>query len=88
MHYAVTYGVDLLEVADDADLRIYQLLEDQLDTYGMLGHRLLEFHFLAVRQLDQQERVGQTDLLDTTLGHHGLALHIEELIFNTATTAV
>lgn len=54
------------------------LLEDQLDTYGMLGHRLLEFHFLAVRQLDQQERVGQTDLLDTTLGHHRLALHIEE----------
>ena len=88
VHYAVTDSLDLLEVFDTTDLLVHQGLEDEFDTYGMLGHRLLDFHFLAVRQFNQQERVRQTDLLDAALGHNGLALHVEELVLDTATSAV
>ena len=55
MDYAVTDCIDLLEVLDASDLRIYQFLENQLNTYGMLRHRFLKFHLLAVGQFDQQE---------------------------------
>ena len=88
MHHAVTDCVDLLEVLDATDLRVNQFLQNEFDTYCMLGHRFLEFNLLAVRQFNQEERVGQTDFLDTALCHHLLALHLEELILNTATTAV
>ena len=84
----MTDGVDLLEVFDATDLRIDEFLQDKLDTYGVFGHRFLEFHFLSVRQFDQQEGIRQTDLLDTALCHHFLALHLKELILNTATSAV
>ena len=88
MDYAVTHRVDLLEVLDASDLRIHQFLENQLNTYGMLRHRLLEFHLLAIRQFDQQERIRQTDFLDTALRHHALALHVEEFVLDTTAAAV
>ena len=53
MHYAVTYGIDLFEIFDATDLRIHELLQDQLNTYGMLRHRFLEFNLLAIRQFNQ-----------------------------------
>ena len=88
MHYAVTNGLNLLQVLDATDLIVHQSLKNQLDTYRVLRHRFLNFHFLSVRQLNQQERVGQTDLLNAALGHNGLALHFKELVLDTATSAV
>ena len=88
MHYAVTYGVDFFQVFDATDLRINQLLQNQLDTYGMFRHRLLEFHLLAVRQFHLEERVRQSDFLDSALCHHFLALHLKELVFDTTASAV
>ena len=88
MDYAVADGIDLLEVLDATDFRVHQFLKDELDTHSVFRHGFLEFYFLAVRQFDQEEGVRQTDLLDAALRHHGLALHLKELIFNTATTAV
>jgi hypothetical protein len=54
----------------------------------MFWHRLLNLHLLAIRQLDLQERIWQTNLLYSTLNHYGMGIHVKKFVLNTTTTAV
>ncbi len=88
VHHAVSDSVYLLQVFDAAEFLIHQCVQNQLNTNGMFGHSLFDFHFLSVGQLHLQERVGQSDFLHAALCHYGLVVHVEQLVLDTAATAV
>ena len=88
MDYTVTHSVDLFQVFDATDLRIHQFLQNQFNTYRVLRHGFFKFHFLSIRQFHQQERIRQTDFLNSALRHYFFALHLKELVLDTTATAV
>ena len=66
VYYTVTYRLHLIQRCDATDLLIHEAIQNQLNTYGMLWHSLLNLHFLTIGEFDLQERVWQTDLLYST----------------------
>ena len=80
--HTVTNGANLLEVFDDANLRVGQGLEDNLDTLGMVGDRQLLVVLLTVPLVGELTHF-QTDTLQQTFGHHvGIVGHVDQLILD------
>ena len=79
MQHAVSDSADLVEAGDAVVLRIGQLLEDQLDSLGVVAEVLLDGIGLAVRGLDLEERLFVADALRIPLDHHLLRLGVDEL---------
>ena len=73
-------------MADSVDFRIFfdtavcfvcQDAQDKFDTFLMAGNLFFQHNFLSVFVSQLQECARQTDLFDTTLGHHFAGCHIE-----------
>ena len=82
MHHAVAYGVNLLQVFDDANLRIGQKREDKLNALGMLRDVVHNLALLSIGQLHLHEGTVQTDTLSATTCHHTLVVHVVQCILD------
>ena len=70
LHDAMTYGVDLAERLDCAELRVEQALEHEVDAFLMVGHVVHDLLLLAVRQSDFDECLIKTDTLNAACCQH------------------
>ena len=82
MHHTVTYGVNLLQVFDDTNLRIGEQTENELHTLGVFGDIVHDLLLLAIGQFHLDESTVQAHTLGTTRGHDTLGVHIVERILD------
>ena len=88
MYHTMTDGINLLVVLDTAIGIICQYTQNKLNTLLMARDLLVQDHLLAIFVSQFQERVGQTDFLDTTLCHDMAGSHIKQFVLNRTATAV
>ena len=87
VYHAVTYGIQLVEVFQYGMFACGEHFEDELHTGGMLLDGAVYLEFLAI-ELELDERVRQTDFLDTTTGDDALVIHVVQCVFDATASAV
>ena len=88
VYHAVSYGIDFLQVFDDADFWVNEQAEDELYTlcvlWNVVHHRLL----LAVGEFHFHESSVESHTLRTTRCHYSLGVHVVESILDRRATTV
>ena len=88
MYHTMTYRINFLIILDATIRIICQYTQDKLNTSLMFWNILFQDHLLTILICQFQESARQTDLFNTTLGHHIARSHIKQLIFDRTTTAI
>ena len=87
MQHTVTYSLNLFSRLQHAILRVEQmLLEDEFNGSSMLEHEVFNDDLRSIGSSKLEERIGQTNLFNTTLGND--VLIVEYLILEGRGTAV
>ena len=82
MNHTMTYCIDFVQRLDGTIFRRDKGVQDKFHTHCMLRNILFQNLLLTVWQRQLQERIGQTNLFNTTLGNDCLVVHVEQLIFD------
>ena len=82
MHHTVTNSIYLIITLDSSILRINQRLENQFHTHCMFWDIFMYYFLLTVRQRKLQERIGQTNLFNTTRSNDRFISHVKQFVFD------
>ena len=88
MHHAVSYGINLVEALDHANLRIGEQREDELHAFRMLRNVMHDLTFLTVGELHLDEGPFESHTLGAAAGHHTLVVHVVQCVLDTGRTTI